>query len=184
MRQKFLRIIIPLIFLALGLTISYFSQKNKKTSLVSETQEESQTEEAEQTTTSAPQWEEEELGFPSGTSSLSSNAPYGKYTIVETQRITSDKTRLETGEDITFKLTIKNAGAKVKTLTHLCFQHSGGINFGCLLGHTLAPGQEFPISASTRFYSPGVYSVWFIWSQDQTNFYKTVESSSVLITVD
>lgn len=187
-KATFFKTFILAIFFCLGLLISFFYQERKTksennkentSSLVEATEDKNEAERSNKKV-----WEEQELELSDSAGGQTSISPAGKFTIVEAQKISADKTSVETGEDVQFWLTIKNKGTKVKTLTHLCFNHSGGTTFGCLLDHTLASGQEFSLSASTRFYSPGTYSVWFTWSQDKTNFYKPVDGSSVQIMVE
>ena len=52
-----------------------------------------------------------------------------KLTIEESAKIYSDKTEVETGEEVQFWATLKNNNLKMKHLTHVCFNHSGGVNF-------------------------------------------------------
>ena len=174
-KSGLIKAIILILFFCLGFLISFFYQKQKrKLEKVEKVEKESK----------IVTWQEEELKFPDSSASQHSGSSRDKFTIVESEKISADKTKVQTGEDVRFWLTIKNDGAKVKTLTHLCFNHSGGVNFGCLLDHTLASGQEFSISNTTRFYSPGTYSVWFTWSQDKTNFYKAVNGGIVTVHVE
>ena len=180
-KSGLIKTIVLILFFSLGLLISFLFQRKKADDKESEQIE--QVEQVEQKS-EAVVWEEQELNASGFGAEQTSSIPAGKFTIVEAQKISADKTNVQTGEDVRFWLTIKNDGAKVKTLTHLCFNHSGGTTFGCLLDHTLASGQEFSISNTTRFYSPGVYSVWFTWSQDKTNFYKPVNGSSVKVVVE
>lgn len=109
--------------------------------------------------------------------------PSGKFIIQEVQKITANKTTAETGEQVDFNVTLKNVGDKKKFLTHICFQYSGG-NFGCLLNKNLFPGEEFNINNSMIFPNPGNYSVWVVWSQDKTNFYRPVKGSTSTVTVN
>ena len=183
-KTTFFKTLTLTLFFCIGLLISFFYQKQKrKAENVEEVEKAEKIENAEQESETAV-WQEQELESSDFTTGQTANSSQGKFSIIESKKISADKTNVETGEDVRFWLTIKNNGVKVKTLTHLCFNHSGDANFGCLLDHTLAPGQEFSISNTTRFYSPGVYSVWFTWSQDKTNFYKASNGSSVQIVVE
>ena len=180
-KSGLIKAIILILFFSLGLLISFFYQAQKekveevgKVEKAGEIERESKTE----------IWQEQELDFSNSSINQTPGSSQAKFSITESKKISADKNKVQTGEDVLFWLTIKNEGTKVKTLTHLCFNHSGGVNFGCLLDHTLAPGQEFSISNTTRFYSPGTYSVWFTWSQDKTNFYKAVNGSSVQVVVE
>jgi len=110
-----------------------------------------------------------------------------KLTIKEVRGITADKQKAETGEQVNFSARIKNIGSKKKHLTHLCFNHSGGVTFGCTNGpngFNLDPGQEIDISNSMMFVTPGAYSVWLTWSQDKTNFLKPLDSSLAQVTIN
>lgn len=110
-------------------------------------------------------------------------APSTKLTIYESKKITADKTTAETGETVNYNVTLKNTGDKKKFLTHICFNHSGGITFGCLLNMNLEPDKEFNINNSMMYKTPGGYSVWITWSQDGTNFYKPQGGGSARVTV-
>jgi len=105
-----------------------------------------------------------------------------KFTILETQRIYADKTRVQTGETVNFFAKLKNTGTQKKFLTHICFQYSGG-NFGCHLNTNLEAGKEISIHNSMIFPNPGTYSVWITWSQDKTNFYRPVNGGKATVTV-
>jgi len=120
-----------------------------------------------------------------------------KLCIEETGKIHSDKIEVETGEEVQFWATIKNSGVKMKHLTHVCFNHSGGVTpvpdgrngvvtFSCLngpQGPNIDPGREFAIHGTTKFLSPGSYSVWLSWGQDENNFYKTNNGGTAKIRV-
>lgn len=110
--------------------------------------------------------------------------PSGKFTIVETQKITADKESAETGETVNFSVTLKNSGDEKKFLTHICFNHSGNVTFGCLLNKNIYPGDEFNINNSMIFATPGTYSVWVTWSQDKTNFYRPVNYDTAIVRVE
>lgn len=109
--------------------------------------------------------------------------PSGKFIIQETQKITASQSKVETGEQVDFSVTLKNVGNKKKFLTHICFQYSGG-NFGCILNKNLFPGEEFGFSNSMMFPNPGTYQVWIVWSQDKTNFYRPINGGSAPIIVN
>ena len=109
--------------------------------------------------------------------------PIDKFIIKETQKITAGQNRVETGEEVNFSVTLKNIGNKKKFLTHICFQYSGG-NFGCVLNTNLFPEQEQNFNNSMMFPNPGTYSVWVVWSQDKTNFYRPLNGGSASITVN
>lgn len=109
--------------------------------------------------------------------------PSGKFTIVESKRITADRITAETGETVNYNVTLKNTGEKKKFLTHICFNHSGGETFGCLLNKNLYPGEEFNINNSMMYKTPGTYSVWVTWSQDGDNFYRPVGAGTAVVRV-
>ena len=125
-----------------------------------------------------------ELGTLGSPAPFTYSQPSGKFTILESKKITADKTKVETGELVNFFTTLKNQGTKKKFLTHICFNHSGGVTFGCLLNVDLDPGEEFPIHNSMMFPSPGRYSVGVTWSQDGTNFYSPLQAGSVSVIVE
>jgi len=187
-RSTLVKSFILVLFFCFGLFISFVFQKKKakaeKMSVSETTELASDAEEEKETESKTAIWQEEELNISGSGGAGGSVSSTSKFTIKESVRISADKTSVQTGEDVRFWLTIKNDGSKVKTLTHMCFNHSGGVTFGCLLDHTLASGQEFSISDSTRFYSPGTYSVWFTWSQDKTNYYKPLNAGAVTVKVE
>lgn len=118
------------------------------------------------------------------TTSQTLTTPTGKFTIVETQKITADKKNAETGETVTFSAKLKNQGTKKKFLSHICFNHSGGVTFGCLLGRNFDPGEEIDISNTMMFITPNTYSVWITWSQDSTNFYRPINAGLATVYVE
>lgn len=109
--------------------------------------------------------------------------PSRKYTITETGRMTADKLSAQTGENVNFTVTIKNEGQEKKFLTHICFNHSGGVTFGCVLNKNLESGESFNINNTMQFTSPGTYAVWLTWSQDHTNFYRPQRSGIASVRV-
>lgn len=178
--MKIIKIIIPFIFLFLGFGLAFLIQdKNNKVKLVEDSLAQ------EQPGSSGfnlplSDWQERE-----GTLSSQNNQDLtdSKSTIYENKSITADKSNPQTGEEVKFSINLINKGKSKKFITHVCFNHSGGVTFGCVLGVNLDPGQEFPISGSTKFTTSGTYSVWLTWSQDKTNFYRTGQASSVWIKV-
>lgn len=110
-------------------------------------------------------------------------APSGKFTIVESKKITADSTAAETGETVNYTVTLKNTGSKKKFLTHICFNHSGGETFGCLLNHNLFPDKEINLNNSMMYKTAGTYSVWVTWSQDGTNFYRPVGAGKAVVRI-
>jgi len=106
-----------------------------------------------------------------------------KFTILEVQKITADKTSAQTGENVNFTVTIKNTGSTKKLLTHICFNHSGGVTFGCIREMNLEAGDKFNVNNTMQFTAPGTYSVWITWSQDHTNFYRPQNSGSAVVHV-
>jgi hypothetical protein len=124
------------------------------------------------------QFEEDVFNYSLGSSK--------KLVIEESVKIYSDRSEAETGEEVQFWATLKNNGLKMKHLTHVCFNHSGGVTFSCLegpQGPNIDPGREFPIHGTTKFLHPGKYSVWLTWSQDETNFYNLNKGGTVSVTV-
>ena len=111
-------------------------------------------------------------------------APSTKLTITEVKKISADRANAQTGETVNYNATLKNTGSKKKFLTHICFTHSGGVTFGCLLNKNLEPNEEFNINNSMMYKTPGTYSVWITWSQDGTNFYRPQGAGSAVVTVD
>jgi len=111
-------------------------------------------------------------------------APSTKFTITEVKKISADRISAQTGETVNYNATLKNTGEKKKFLTHICFNHSGGITFGCLLNKNLEPGEEFNINNSMMYKTPGTYSVFLTWSQDGVNFYRPQGGDSATVTVE
>ncbi len=107
-----------------------------------------------------------------------------KLTIAEVKKISADRTSAQTGEVVNYNATLKNIGNKKKFLTHICFNHSGGVTFGCLLNKNLEPNEEFNINNSMMYPKPGTYSAWITWSQDGVNFYRPQSGGSVTVTVE
>jgi hypothetical protein len=181
--MKLLKVFIPLVFFLIGLLLSFRLQAGKQ-----EKQEESaEVIESEEQNQGTPWLERELTEEKSAGEGQPLTQPSGKFIIVENQSMTSDKVRVETGENVVFSTTIKNEGTKTKHLTHLCFNHSGGVTFGCLngpQGPTLDPGEEFPLGGATVFTQSGTYSVWLTWSQDETNFYRPLNGSAVKVVVE
>lgn len=103
---------------------------------------------------------------------------------METEKITADRTTAETGEQVNFTVSLQNQGTKKKFLTHICFDHSGGVTFGCLLNKNLFPGEKFNVNNSMMFPNPGSYSVWVTWSQDATNFYRPINAGSTTVHIE
>lgn len=110
--------------------------------------------------------------------------PTGKFTISEVKKIEADRTSAQTGETVNFSVTLKNTGDKKKFLTHICFNHSGGVTFGCVLNKNIFPNDEFNVNNSMIFKNPGNYSVWITWSQDKTNFYRPVEAGQAKVYIE
>ena len=110
--------------------------------------------------------------------------PSGKFTVVESAKISTDKSSVQTGQQVNFSVTLQNQSSEKKFLTHICFNHSKGVTFGCLRNMNLEAGKEFNLNNSMIFTNPGSYSVWITWSQDHTNFYRPVNSGTVSVNVD
>ena len=108
----------------------------------------------------------------------------GKYTIIAKTRLVADQPRVETGEQVNFNITLKNEGTKKKFLTHICFNHSGGETFGCLLNKNLYPNESFNLNNGMIFTSPGRYTVSVSLSQDGVNFFPPVNSNTVSVFVE
>lgn len=106
-----------------------------------------------------------------------------KFSIAETQKMSADRHEAETGETVNYTVTIKNTGTKKKFLTHICFNHSGGVTFGCALNVNIEAGDQFNINNSMMYKTPGTYSVWLTWSQDGTNFYRPQNSGSAIVRI-
>jgi len=116
-----------------------------------------------------------------------STAVSSKFTIKEIQPISADRHQAQTGQLINFQTRLKNIGPEKKHLTHVCFNHSGGVTFGCLngpQGPNLSPGEELSIHNSMIFTQPGNYSVWLTWSQDGVNFYRALEAGRVEVRIE
>jgi len=111
-------------------------------------------------------------------------APSSKLTILESRKITANRTLLETGETVDFAVALKNIGTKAKSISHICFHHSGGVTFGCLRDIYLPAGEEFPFNNTMIFTDPGTYSVWIDWSQDGVNFYRPINGGAATVTVE
>jgi hypothetical protein len=188
--KKIFKFVILLICFCLGLSLA-FARSQGKTEASSEPVEAVETEESRRAGSlsagdkSTKYWVEQDLLGEDGVGG--GQAVSNKFSLVESQAITADKNQVETGENVVFSTAIKNEGSKMKHLTHLCFNHSGGVTFGCLegpQGPNLDSGQEFPIGGATIFTQPGTYQVWLTWSQDATNFYRPLNSSSIKIVVE
>jgi len=110
-------------------------------------------------------------------------SPSTKFTIVESKKISADKATAETGETVSYNVTLKNTGSKKKYLSHICFNHSGGVTFGCLLSKNLEAGEEFNVNNYMRYTTAGTYSVWVTWSQDGTNFYRPQGAGTATVTI-
>lgn len=108
----------------------------------------------------------------------------GKYIITATTPLVADRLTAETGEQVNFNLTLKNEGTKKKFLTHICFNHSGGETFGCLLNKNLFPAESFNLNNGMIFTSPGRYTVSVALSQDGVNFFPPLNSNPVTIAVE
>jgi len=191
------KIITCLVFFCLGILISYNSSQKSKQEKKIETPSNKEEANLKQENLAEPgqplaeksyqvlkEEAPEEGGLAGITQTISSS---GKFTIAEAGKITASKIRAQTGEIINFSITIKNQGDKGKYFSHLCFNHSGGVTFGCLngpQGATLDPDKEFSLGGSTVFSKPGTYSVWLTWSQDSTNFYRPLNSSAVMVYIE
>jgi len=159
---------------------NFFVKKEKPTEIeINQNQRES--EPKEDIMPSTQKWEEITAAGPQ--SPATNNNSSSKFTILESKKIYADKASLETGETVNFFATLKNIGTKKKFLTHACFNHSGGVTFGCQLNINIGPGEEFPIHNSMIFTSPGNYSVWLTWSQDKTNFYRPSGAGSTSVQI-
>ncbi len=181
--KKIFKVLFLVLFFFFGLGLSLASSQKKA-------QSQSEVENIDQ------QSQEEEIRWPVFTSQEQEadasfagvNHPSSsKFTIVQTQIIISDKSQAQTGEPVRFTTKIKNQGTAIKHFTHLCFNHSGGVTFGCLSGPqgpNLDPEQELEISNTTVFTLPGTYYVWLTWSQDSTNFYQPQGSNSVKVVIE
>ncbi len=189
MTKKTSYFLTAIIFFFCGSLLTVFYQQHQKgtaEALVDMTEEATPTIVETVTPTVTPSPEYEEIITPS-----SPNYPYypsspktsSKYTIEEVGHITADKTSAETGETVNFTVTIKNTGHQKKFLTHVCFNYTGGSGFGCLLNKNLEAGESFNLNNSMMFKNPGSYSVWITWSQDGTNFYRPINSTSVPINI-
>lgn len=177
--MKISKIIIPVIFLSLGIGLSYLGQrKNNQAKLVSNEIASDQT-----TGTSFNLPGSSWIALESTPSAGNISSTSDKFTIYENQNITVDKNQVQTGEEVKFSTSLVNKGTTKKFFTHLCFNESNGVTFGCILGVNLDPGESMPISASTIFTAPGTYAVWISWSQDKTNFYRPQNPTSVWVTV-
>jgi hypothetical protein len=189
-KSAFFKIIILFVFFSFGFLIAHLSSQpsqGEEKLESSPTDEEASLEEQEEKT-SHQTWVEldsnKEAKFATNQSTSSSSS---KFTIFESKKITADKTRAQTGETINFSVTIKNQGTKGKYFSHLCFNHSGGVTFGCLngpQGATLEPDKEFPLGGATVFNKPGTYSVWLTWSQDGTNFYRPINAGTAMVYIE
>lgn len=120
---------------------------------------------------------------PSYTSTSTNINSSTKFTIVESKKISADKTTAETGETVSYNITLRNSGSKKKFLSHICFNHSGGVTFGCLLNKNLEAGEEFNVNNYMRYTTAGTYSVWVTWSQDGTNFYRPQGAGTATVTI-
>ena len=107
-----------------------------------------------------------------------------KFTISESGKISTDKTAVQTGETVNFKVTLKNTDDKRKFLTHICFNHTGRVTFGCVRNVNLEAGQESGFENSMMFSGPGTYSVWTTWSQDHVNFYRPLGAGTARVKVE
>jgi len=179
--MKINKIIIPIIFLVLGIGLSYLNQrKNNQVKLISNeiTQDQSQN-----TSFNIPSssWKESESTLSAGINT--SDFTNDKFTIYENQNITANKTKVQTGEEVKFSVSLINKGTTKKFFTHICFNHSQGVTFGCVLGVNLDPGEIWPITGNTIFTTPGTYAVWVSWSQDKTNFYRPQKPTTTWVTV-
>lgn len=130
--------------------------------------------------TPTPEW----IPYPTATTiPVRYTAPSSKLTIMETQKISADRAMAETGETVNYTVTLKNTGNKKKFLTHICFNHSGGVTFGCLLNMNLESYKEFNINNSMTYKTPGTYSTWVTWSQDGNNFYRPQSGGSAVVKI-
>jgi len=159
---------------------NFFAMKEKPAKIeINKNKEKTQSESG--ATPSAQKWEEIRATSPQSPAASSNSS--NKFTILESKKIYSDKTSAETGETINFFAALENIGTKKKFLTHVCFNHSGEVTFGCQLNINIDPGEEFPIHNSMIFANPGSYSVWLTWSQDKTNFYRPLNSGTARIKI-
>jgi hypothetical protein len=168
-------------FFGLGLALASSQKKDQSQSGGENINQQSKEEEIKWPVFASQETEIDE--YFSGANQLSS----GKFTIVQTQAMSTDKTWAQTGETVSFSTKIKNQGTGMKHLTHLCFNQSAGVTFGCLCGPqgpNLDPGQEMEISDTTVFTLPGTYDVWLTWSQDSTNFYQPQGGQSVKVVIE
>lgn len=179
-KSKLIKLVVLVVFFGLGLSLAFFKQKK-----ANDTQAEVLVEENEESgfRPSRSEWEEKEEDLVSGSGSFSagSGTEENKFTILETKTMTSNVSQAQTGEEVEFSTAIKNNGSKKKHLTHICFNYSGGVTFGCLNKRDLDPGEEIDISNTMMFTAPGTYYVWLTWSQDETNFYRPKDSSTVAV---
>lgn len=181
--KKIFKVIFLVLFFFFGLGLSLVSSQKK-----SQTQN--------QAKNNGQLVEDEVISWPRYTiqeetteavSSMGNAVATNKFTIVQTQSMVVDKTKAQTGEQVHFTTKIKNQGSVMKHLTNVCFNHSGGVTFGCLngpQGPNLDPGQEMEISNTAVFTLPGTYYVWLTWSQDATNFYQPQGSTSVQVVIE
>jgi hypothetical protein len=118
-------------------------------------------------------------------SNLVSNVNYQntKFTLLEVGKISVDKNHAETGENVNYTVTIKNTGNKRKFLTHICFNHSGNVTFGCVRNVNIEAGSEFNLNNTMQYTNSGNYSVWITWSQDHTNFYRPNNAGVATMTI-
>ncbi len=182
--KKVIKVLIVIGFFILGLALAYWSSQSKAVeseTAVKETAAETEDQD------SFVAWKEEELESEANGLSVGGSGVSTKFTIVESKPMTASRTYAQTGQEIIFSTAIKNEGPEMKNLTHLCFNHSGGVSFGCLNGPaapTLDPGKEMGISNGMIFTHPGTYYVWLTWSQDKTNFYRPLRSTSVKVMIE
>lgn len=108
----------------------------------------------------------------------------GRQIIRETSHITASTARVETGEQVDFNVALTNVGDRKKFLTHICFHHSGGETFGCILNKNLYPGETFAFGNSMIFRSPGTYRVWITWSQDGTTWIRPIDGGVATVVVE
>ena len=101
--------------------------------------------------------------------------------ISETQ-ITESQTSTQVGQDVTFTVTLTNNAPYYKFISAICFESTDG-NFGCSSGMNLSVGQSFTISNSGRWTSGGAKNIWVTWSQDDTNYYRPLNSKPLQVLI-
>ncbi len=102
--------------------------------------------------------------------------------IIEIQQISASQPVAQTGDDVTFSVTIKNQAPYKKFIQAICFNSSDG-NFGCAQGKNLAPGEVFNINDSGRFKASGIKSVWITWTQDNQTYFRPVNAGTATVTI-